>query len=118
MNGTEHASLAATVQQLTEQVGRLESELATLRTELVSAQRRQPPAPRSAPTQEQLRLQAEAWGMVLGIAPDGTRLDGKPRPQRALESAGLRFVEQHGGKLWLALLLLAGLVVAFRDRLA
>ncbi len=117
MNGTEHASVSGTVQQLTEQVDRLESEVAALRQELVRARRRRPAAPEPAPTQEQLRLQAEAWGMVLGIAPDGTRPGGKPTRQRGLESAGLRFVEQHGGKLWLALLLLGGVAVAFRDRL-
>lgn len=118
MTHADTTSHAGDAQELAREVASLKHELATLRKEIDSV-RRERPVVAPDPQVEALRRQKAAWDLVLGLTPEG-------RPRRAeeaarhssIEDAGVRFLSQHAGKVWLTLLLLAVLAVAFRDRLA
>ena len=119
MTPADTTSSAGAVQDLAREVASLQRELATLRQEVDSAKRaRSAAAPEPLP--EALRRQQAAWDMVLGLTPEvrQRRAQETARRSTTFEDAGVRFLTQHAGKVWLVLLLLAVLAVTFRDRLA
>lgn len=109
---------AGNAQELATEVASLQSELAMLRKEVESL-RRERSAAAPDPSLEALRRQQAAWDLVLGLTPEvrQRRAEAAGRGS-SFEDAGVRFLSQHAGKVWLFLLLLAVLAVAFRDRLA
>ena len=75
---------------------------------------------KAAPSQDELKRQSQAWDRLLGTrnghraqAPGG---GGAPAAARRLtfEDIGARFMAEHAGKAWLALALVAAVVVALR----
>ncbi len=118
MTHADTASSAGEVQELAREVASLQHELATLRQEVDRVRRARPPAT-PQPSPEALRRQREAWDLVLGITPESRQRRAEQAARRSsVEDAGVRFLSQHAGKVWLLLLVLAVLAVAFRDRLA
>lgn len=110
-------SSAGNAQALATDIASLQSELAALRKEVDGLRRERSAAP--DPSLEALRRQQAAWDLVLGLTPEvrQRRAEAAGRGS-SVEDAGVRFLSQHAGKVWLFLLLLAVLAVAFRDRLA
>jgi hypothetical protein len=118
MTNADATSSAGEAQQLAREVASLQRELAALRQEIDNVRRaRSWAAPEPSP--EALRRQQAAWDLVLGLTPEVRQRRAEEVARRSsVEDAGVRFLSQHAGKLWLLLLLLAVLAVAFRDRLA
>lgn len=118
MTQADTTSSAGEAQKLVREVASLQGELATLRKELDSVKRERSLAAPD-PSLEALRRQQAAWDLVLGLTPEVRQRRAEEAARRSsLEDAGVRFLSQHAGKLWLLLLLLTVLAVAFRDRLA
>jgi hypothetical protein len=118
MTHADSSSSAGDAQELAREVASLQRELATLRTELDSVRRERPLAAPD-PALEALRRQQAGWDLVLGLTPDVRARRAKEAVRStSVEDAGARLLSQHAGKVWLFLLLLAILAVAFRDRLA
>jgi len=101
-------------------VAQLETELAAARRDIARLARVQPSARSSGPTPEQLRLQSQAWGRLLGISSRAHVGGGTPAPAAArtltFEDIGARFFIRNIGKVWLALALLTAVVVAVREQ--
>lgn len=118
MTHADTTSSAGDTQELAREVASLHRELAALRKEIDSVRREQSQAAPD-PSLEALRRQQAAWNMVLGLTPEVRQRRAEQAARgSSLEDAGVRFLSQHSGKVWLFLLLLAVLVVTFRDRLA
>src|SRR5512140_1611413 len=118
MTTADTTSSAGEVQDLAREVASLQHELATLREEIDSVRRARPSGVPD-PSLEALRRQQAAWDLVLGLTPEVRQRRADQAARRSsVEDAGVRFLSQHAGKVWLLLLVLAGLAVAFRDRLA
>lgn len=102
---------------------RLETELAAARHQIERLKRMNPaPAGRSAPTQEELQRQSDAWGRLLGTS-SRAQAQGTPapaaRPRRAktFEDVGARFFADNVGKVWLCLLLVTTVVVLVKEKI-
>ena len=118
MTHADTTSSAGEAQELVREVARLQGELATLRQEIDSVRRERSLAAPD-PSLEALRRQQAAWDRVLGLTPEVRQRRAEEAVRRpSVEDMGARFLSQHAGKVWLFLLLLAILAVAFRDRLA
>ena len=118
MTHADTTSSAGDAQELSREVASLRRELAALREEFDSVSRaRSLVAP--DPSLDALRRQQAAWDRVLGLTPEVRQRRAAEAAGRSssVEDAGVRFLTQHAGKVWLFLLLLAILAVAFRDRL-
>lgn len=117
MTHADTTSSAGDPQELAREVASLQRELATLRQEIDSVRRERSLAAPD-PSLQALHRQQAAWDLVLGLTPEvrQRRAEGAVRSS-SVEDAGVRFLSQHAGKVWLFLLLLAFLAVAFRDRL-
>lgn len=101
-----------------------EGELAAARLQIERLKRMNPaPASRSAPTQEELQRQSEAWGRLLGTssrprtAGTGAPVAARPRRARTFEDVGARFFADHAGKVWVFLLLLTAVVVLVQEKI-
>ncbi len=103
---------------LAQEVASLQRQLAALREEIDSVRRERPVAAPD-PALAALRRQQAAWDQVLGLTPEVHQRRAEQAARRpSFEDAGVRFLTQNAAKIWVVLLLLAALAVAFRDRLA
>lgn len=114
MVNAEHSPADSSTEPMAARLARLESDLVALRQELARAKKAS-----QGPSPEALQRQREAWDLVLGLTPEVRQQRAQQSAgRRTLEDASLRFVLQHAGKLWIALLVLGAAAIAFRDRLA
>ena len=119
MTPADTTSSAGDPHALATEVASLQRELATLRKEMDNVKRERSLAAPD-PSLQALHRQQAAWDLVLGLTPDVQLRRAREAAARrpSFEDVGARFLTQHAGKVWLFLLLLAALAVAFRDRLA
>lgn len=93
------------------------ADLQAVRQRLVQVERAQRMGVPQQPTAAELRRQSQAWDKVLGTGTSRGESAGpvgagrSARRQASLEDAGLRFISAHGGKLWLAVLITAMVLV-------
>lgn len=103
-----------------------QAQLQAVRRERLRDERARRMGVPAGPSQEELRRQSQAWDKLLGTrnghrvqaAGGGATGAGASSPAAArrpsFEDVGLRFMEAHAGKAWLALGVVAAIVVAVR----
>lgn len=103
----------------------LQAELSATRRELQRSERARLMGQPVMPSQEQLRLQSQAWGRLLGTSSASAQArrqthaapgEGAPRA-RSFEDIGARFLNDHAGKVWAFLALLTVVVVLVKERI-
>lgn len=103
----------------------LQAELRATRQELQRVERARLMGQPVMPSQEQLRLQSQAWGRLLGTSSASAQARrqaqvqegaGAPRT-RTFEDIGARFMADHVGKMWAFLAVLTLVVVLVKERI-
>ncbi|MFZ4650851.1 MAG: hypothetical protein ACOYLV_09080 [Rubrivivax sp.] len=103
----------------------LQAELRATRQELQRVERARLMGQPVMPSQEQLRLQSQAWGRLLGTSSASAQARRQARAQegagaprtRTFEDVGARFMADHVGKMWALLAVLTVVVVLVKERI-